>query len=115
MQKSESGVQKHLSDNSKSLNVKAASFLEHANQMLSSFTVQLQSEVKQQLTGEFAKARQQIEEYKRQRIQLLEDHIVDVLEDIVASTLSKKLSLSDQNEFIYKALEQALKEGVFGK
>src|SRR3989338_4980713 len=36
MQKSEADVQKHLSENSKSLNTKAATFLEHANQMLSS-------------------------------------------------------------------------------
>jgi len=55
------------------------------------------------------KANGEIEEYKIHRRKVLDEKIVDILEEVLRLTIDKKLSLSDQSDFIYKALEEAKK------
>ena len=59
------------------------------------------------------KARQEIVEYRLHRQKVLDEKIVDILTEVLQKTIDKKLSLADQSDFIYKALEEAKNSHAF--
>ena len=59
------------------------------------------------------KARGEIDEYRIHRQKVMDEKIVDILEEVLALSIDKKLSLADQSDFIYKALEEAKKNHAF--
>ena len=55
-------------------------------------------------------ARNLIDTYKRQQLNLIDEHIIAVLERTLSIVLAKKLSLEDQVDLINEALEKAKTE-----
>lgn len=56
---------------------------------------------------ELKSARQLIETYKSQQLKLIDENILAMMEQTLNLVLGKKLSLKDQLDLIYEALEQA--------
>lgn len=62
------------------------------------------------INTEITQVRKAIEEYKKVQLQAVDENIKTIVEETVAKVLSKKLTLQDQMDLIYKSLEEAKKE-----
>lgn len=76
-------------------------------QTLSEFLSQTSEKSTTSIELEIRAARQLVETYKRQQLALIDENIVAMLEQTLSLVLSKKLSLKDETELIYEALEKA--------
>ncbi|MBI2595351.1 hypothetical protein HYW46_01290 [Candidatus Daviesbacteria bacterium] len=56
---------------------------------------------------EIQSARQLIERYKLQQLKLIDENIIALLESTLSLVLAKKLTLKDQLDLVYEALEKA--------
>ncbi|HUD19765.1 MAG TPA: hypothetical protein VMR81_04955 [Patescibacteria group bacterium] len=111
---SEEMIKTHISQNQKALEDKAEKMVVDTEGLLQKFTVEVEEKIKGEVAGELEKAKHEIEVYKGERMRVLDERIVDILEEVVRVTLDKKLTLADQSDFVYKALEQAKKDNAFG-
>jgi len=50
--------------------------------------------------------------YKKQRMQQIEDTLLDVVNEVLTNSLSRQISKSEHQELVIHALEKAKKEGV---
>lgn len=110
----EQSINNHITQNQKMLEDKAQAMIERTESLLTSFTADLESKVKGDVEKELAAASAEVEEYKKNRMRIVDERIVDILEAVLRVTLEKKMSLADQSELIYKALEDAKREHAFG-
>lgn len=90
---------------------------ERVNQMferletrLSEFLMKTEQNTTSSIELELRSARQLIEGYKTQQIALIDENIVAMMEQTLSIVLAKKLSLKDQLDLIYEALEKAKAE-----
>lgn len=74
---------------------------------LSAFLVTTEQKTTSSIELELKSARSLIETYKTQQLQLIDENIVAIMERTLALVLNKKLSLKDQLDLIYEALEKA--------
>lgn len=102
------------------LNLKQASmdkrlddFFGKAESLLESFVNDLQRRTQTQVDQEIGNAKKIIEEYQRKRLEVIDENIVAIIEKTLNITLGKKLTLADQTELVYEALEEAKKENFF--
>ena len=102
-----------LDANQRILDDKATVFIDTAGKSPTDFTAQLENQIKAQIDAEMQKARGEIDEYRIHRQKVMDEKIVDILEEVLALSIDKKLSLADQSDFIYKALEEAKKNHAF--
>lgn len=109
----EKSINDHINQNQKMLEEKAQSMIERTESLLTNFTAELEAKVKGDVEKELAAASREIEEYKKNRMRVIDERIVDILEEVLRVALDKKLSLADQSELIYKALEDAKREHAF--
>lgn len=103
---------KQQSKNSEAANMTGAS--QRVNQMFENFETKLadfllQSEQKMMLAVdlELRSARQLIDTYKVQQMNLIDENIVAMLEKTLSLVLAKNLNLKDQMDFVYESLEKA--------
>lgn len=74
---------------------------------LSNFLVKTESQTTQSIELELKSARQLIDTYKNQQLKLIDENIIAMMEQTLSIVLAKKLSLKDQLDLIYEALEKA--------
>mgnify|MGYP001614646260 CR=1 FL=1 len=74
---------------------------------LSSFLVSTEQKTTQSIELEVKAARNLIEAYKQQQLKLIDENIIAMMEQTLNIVLAKKLSLKDQVELVYEALERA--------
>jgi len=110
IEKIESAISSHVDQNRKLLEEKANKVMEQSQIVLNSFGSEIHEKVKKQLQDELAQAKASIADYKRQRLKVLDENIVEILEHTMRLALGSKLSLNEQSDLIYKALEEAKKE-----
>lgn len=103
----ENTLQTHIQTSQKKVEDQAIGMINRSETLLSKTVQNLESQVKVQLDQELAQAKAEIESYKNKRLQILDQNIVEILEKTLAVTIGKKLSLADQSDLIYKALEEA--------
>jgi len=115
IQGAEASINDHINKNQKMLEEKANAMIERTESLLTQFTGELESKVKGDVERELAKATEEIEQYKANRMRIVDERIVDILEQVLQVALEKKMSLADQSELIYKALEDAKREHSFKK
>lgn len=84
--------------------------LKKLRQNLTAFSTQTQQQSLSLADQELKEAKKVIEDYKRQKLALIDEQIGQILEKTISRVLSKKLSLKDQMELVYEALEQAKKD-----
>lgn len=82
-------------------------------QKMADFLTGAENKSSEAINIEIKSARQLIESYKTQQINLVDENIVAVLERTLSLVLKKKLSLKDQMDMVYKALEEAKLEKFF--
>lgn len=71
------------------------------------FLITAESKTTSSIELELKSARQLIETYKSQQLKLIDENILAMMEQTLNLVLGKKLSLKDQLDLIYEALEQA--------
>jgi len=74
---------------------------------LSNFLVKTESQTTQSIELELKSARQLIDTYKNQQLALIDENIIAMMEQTLSIVLAKKLSLKDQLDLVYEALEKA--------
>jgi len=111
----ETAIGDHINRNQKMLEEKANAMIERTESLLTQFTGDLEAKVKGDVEKELAKAAEEIGQYKANRMRIIDERIVDILEEVLRVTLNKKMSLADQSDLIYKALDDAKKEHSFSK
>lgn len=84
--------------------------LEVFEQNLSSFLTQTEQKSTQAIDLELKAAKELIDTYKRQQLDLIDSNIVSMLEKTLSLILPKKLTLRDQVDLVYEALEKAKAE-----
>lgn len=74
---------------------------------LSDFLIKTETATTSSIELELKSARQLIEAYKAQQLGLIDENIIAMMEQTLSLVLSKKLSLKDQLDLVYEALEKA--------
>ena len=111
----ERSINDHINANQKMLEEKAAAMIERTESLITKFTADIEAKVKGDVEKELIAASREIEEYKKNRMRIVDERIVDILEDVIKIALEKKMSLAEQSELIYRALEEAKREHSFGE
>ncbi len=109
----EQTIQAHIEKNDKFLTDRSTAMTTHAQEQLDAFIKDVHGKVSMEVEQALQAARNEIAEYKQRRIQVLDEKIIDVLERTLQVALEKKLSLVEQSELVYKALEEAKHENSF--
>ncbi|MBI2018933.1 hypothetical protein HYS96_04500 [Candidatus Daviesbacteria bacterium] len=76
-------------------------------QRLSDFLTSTEQKTTQSIELELKGARNLIESYKAQQLKLIDENIIAMMEQTLNIVLAKKLTLKDQLELVYEALEKA--------
>lgn len=76
-------------------------------QRLSDFLVSTEQKTTYSIELELKSARQLIETYKNEQLKLIDENIMSMMEQTLSLVLSKKLTLKDQLDLVYEALEKA--------
>lgn len=74
---------------------------------LSDFLVQTAQKTSSSIELELKASRQLIDTYKNEQLKLIDENIIAMMEQTLSLVLGKKLSLSDQLDLVYEALEKA--------
>lgn len=106
-------LQNLVATDRKVLEEKTDEMISQSSLVFQDFMKQLSSQVRQQLAGELETAKKEIDVYKQERIATINEKIIDILEETLVAVLGKKLSVKDEGEFVFEALEAAKKEHVF--
>lgn len=80
---------------------------ERFEQNLSTFLTQTEQRSVMALDLELRAAKQLIDTYKTQQLALIDENIISMLEKTLSIVLAKKLSLQDQVDLVYEAIEKA--------
>lgn len=80
---------------------------ERLENKLADFLVQTEQKTTSSIELELRAARQLIDTYKTQQLKLIDENILAMMEQTLNIVLSKKLSLKDQLDLVYEALEKA--------
>lgn len=80
---------------------------ENLESRLSEFVLISEQKTTSSLELELKAARQLIETYKEQQLKLIDENILAMMEQTLNIVLGKKLSLKDQLDLVYEALEKA--------
>lgn len=89
---------------------KTGELFDKFEQNLSSFLMETQQHSTSAIELELKAARQLIDTYKAQQLALIDESIVAMLEKTLSLVLTQKLSLKDNMDLIYEALEKAKAE-----
>jgi len=74
---------------------------------LADFLVQTEQKTTTSIELELKATRQLIDTYKSRQLKLIDDNIIAMMEQTLNIVLAKKLSLKDQLDLVYEALEKA--------
>ncbi len=73
----------------------------------------LDAALRQSVEKEFAAIGKEIDKYRAARMELVDERILVLIEETAQIALGKQVSMADQAEFVYRALEEAKERGVF--
>lgn len=86
---------------------RTSQLFEQFEERLTNFLVKTESQTTQSIELELKSARQLIDTYKNQQLSLIDENIIAMMEQTLSIVLAKKLSLKDQLDLVYEALEKA--------
>lgn len=69
--------------------------------------------LRESVEKEFAAISKEIDKYRAARMELVDERILVLIEETAQIALGKQVSMADQAEFVYRALEEAKERGVF--
>ncbi len=91
----------------KTVEARIGDLFEKLESRLSDFLIKTEQTTTSSIGLELRSARQLIEGYKTQQLALIDENILAMMEQTLNVVLAKKLSLKDQLDLIYEALEKA--------
>lgn len=97
-------------ESQKAIEERVNQMFERLETRLSEFLMKTEQSTTSSIELELRSARQLIENYKTQQMTLIDENIVAMMEQTLSIVLAKKLSLKDQLDLIYEALEKAKEE-----
>lgn len=100
-------AQKSAQESQDHLKTQVSSLLSDFETKLSEFLSQAQTQSTQSIELELKAARSLIDSYKTQQLNLIDENVVAMLEKTLSMVISKKLTLRDQLDLVYEALEKA--------
>lgn len=103
-------TQKHAQEQ---LTTKVNELMLNFEQKLASSLAKSEQQSIEAVNLEVRSARQLIDSYKSQQLTLVDENIVAVLERVMGLVLKEKLTLKDQLDLVYEALERAKVEKFF--
>jgi hypothetical protein len=106
-------VNERIDKNEKLLAQKSDDMIKQAEAEISIMTQRTQEAVKGEVDKQLQSVKEEIDEYKLRRMKMIDERIIQMLEDVIKVTLEKKLSLVEQSELVYRALEEAKRENAF--
>jgi hypothetical protein len=65
------------------------------------------------LDQEFHSVSSEISKYRQARMRLIDERVLTLIEETAEIALQKKLSMQDQSDLVYRALEEAKERGIF--
>ncbi len=74
---------------------------------LTDFLVQTEQKTASSIELELKASRQLIDAYKNEQLKLIDENIIAMMEQTINLVLTKKMSLKDQMDLVYEALEKA--------
>ncbi len=74
---------------------------------LSDFLIQTEQKTTSSIELELKSTRELVEAYKNEQLKLIDENIIAMMERTLSLVLGKKLSLKDQLDLVYEALEKA--------
>lgn len=80
---------------------------ENFEQRISDFLMESEQKTTSAIELELRSARQLIDTYKVQQLQIVDENVIAMLEKTLSLVISKKLNLKDQMDLVYESLEQA--------
>lgn len=86
---------------------------EHTASSVTSVAKDLEKVLEQNLAKEFASISTDVEKYRRARLELVDERILVIIEKTAQIALQKELSIQEQSELVYRALEEAKQTGIF--
>ena len=92
----------------------ATAAVSEVGKMLSDQRLSVQDYLKKRIDTELEQAKQEIQLYKESQMQQAGSRVDEVISSIAKNIVSVSLSKAQQKELIYRALEKAKSEGVFG-
>lgn len=101
------GTKKIESDSQALTSQRINNLFEGFETRLSDFLIKTEQASTHSIELELRSTRQLIETYKSQQMALIDENIIAMMEQTLSLVLGKKLSLSDQLDLIYEALEKA--------
>lgn len=108
------GLQVRSSDfegaSQKAIQKRINQLFEQLEERLGEFLISAESKTTSSLELELKSTRQLIETYKSQQLKLIDENILAMMEQTLNLVLGKNLSLKDQLDLIYEALEKAKAE-----
>lgn len=108
------GLQARSSDfegaSQKAIQDRINQLFEQLEERMGEFLISAEGKTTSSLELELKSTRQLIETYKQQQLKLIDENILAMMEQTLNLVLGKKLSLKDQLDLIYEALEKAKAE-----
>ncbi len=105
--------QKTLDQNQTQIMSETQELFEKFEENLSNYLTQTQTQSTRAIELELKAARSLIDNYKSSQLRVVDENIIAILEKTLSIILSKKLTLADQMDLVYKALEKAKAEKFF--
>ncbi|OGG11425.1 hypothetical protein A2Z00_05575 [Candidatus Gottesmanbacteria bacterium RBG_13_45_10] len=106
-------INDHIAKNQKIVEDKSQEMIENTERLFTMLSQYVEAAIRSELEKELAKSKEEIAVYRQERMKVIDERIVDILEDVLRVTLQKKLSLADQSDLMYKALEEAKRGSAF--
>lgn len=73
----------------------------------------LDEELRKSLAHEFSSISSEIDSYRKARMELVNERLLLLIEETAQIALHKKLSMAEQSDLVFRALEEAKQRGVF--
>lgn len=80
---------------------------ERVENRLSDFLIQTEQKTTSSIELELKSTRELVEAYKNEQLKLIDENIIAMMEQTLSLVLGKKMSLKDQLDLVYEALEKA--------
>jgi hypothetical protein len=87
--------------------------IEDFRQALQLETLDTQKIVSEKIESQFDAVKKQIEQYREEKMKLVDERVVGIVEDVTRAVIGKNISMDEHAEIIIKALEDAKEKYVF--
>lgn len=100
---------------SKDIEMNTAGEVKNFSESMQKLTTSSEDEIRKKIDADYEALKTEMENYKKEKLQKINQEIYQMLEGISKLVLGKAINLSDHEDLIEKAIEKAKKEGVFGQ